>query len=163
MEESTDIRKEIFRKYNKDPLNWRVFAEVDRSFYQDLVIVHEREAWFLKEMAINPEKTIGLGVREKLGSTIPKSSLSTFGFREVRPTDFNPRANLDEFLTKILARQPKPLPMVFGRENFILQGPVSFGRPKEIDDIYNRIQQDLKRGLDNLVMKKYPHLKTIYG
>jgi hypothetical protein len=163
MEESIEIRKEIFRKYNRNPLDWRVFAGVDKNFYQDFTIVHDREVWFLKEMMLNPEKTVGFGIRERLGSSISESTLASFGLREIRPADINPHTNVDDLLAKILARQPKPVTSLFGRENFILQGPVAMGRPKELEEPYGRVRADLQKRLDELIVRKYPHLKTIYG
>jgi hypothetical protein len=169
--DSTKVRREISRLYDKDPRDWRVLVGKDRFGFYDVLISHGPEAWQVKEYQVNPYKFVGLG------SKLPGASLHTlgtsdypFGLRSIGLDDMkelagimdDPRA-LSDLASKLLDQKP-----VSSRDatqgTAILQGPVlqSSGPLEAISTAHTKLDEKLRRELQRLVRRDFRHTLTPY-
>jgi hypothetical protein len=169
MEEADRIKREILREYDRDPTGWHVFAARDSRGYFDTVVVHGREVWLIKEHAVNPFESVGFGIRSLADDLRLEAPPYTFGFRPVDRESMEQvlrRASegqsLLDTLRTILERSPQPLREI--RTPLALGGPVLVGRESRLDIFPQQRELDrrLRSELDRLLMKRYPHLFTMY-
>ena len=171
MLDSTKMRREIARLYDKDPEGWRVLVGKDRSGFYDALISHGTEAWQLKEYQVNPYKFVGLGSRLPnltVGPLIPPEE--PFGLRavgldqmkEIAATIDDP-SSMSELAAKLLSRKP-----VSAREAIespaVLQGPI-LQSPRPLDALssaHTKLDARLRKELQNLVNRQYRHTVTPY-
>jgi hypothetical protein len=171
MLDSTKIRREIARIYEKDPEGWRVLVGKDRSGFYDALISHGTEAWEVKEYQVNPYKFVGLGSRLPnlpSGPLIPQEH--PFGLRaigldqikEIASVIDDPKS-MSELAAKLLNRSP-----VSAREAVespaVLQGPIlQSPRPLEaLSSAHTELDAKLRRELQNLVNREFRHTVTPY-
>lgn len=171
MLDSAKIRREIARRYDKDPEEWRVLVGRDRSGFYDALISHRTEAWHVKEYQVNPYKFVGLGSRLP---TMPfDSSVSAehpFGLRAIGLEQMKEIASviddpssMAELAAKLLSR--KPVSATEAVESpAILQGPIlQSTRPIEtLSAAHTRLDAKLRRELQSLVNRDFRHTVTPY-
>lgn len=169
--DSTKIRREISRLYDKDPQGWRVLVGKDRLGFYDVLISHGTEAWQVKEYQVNPYKFVGLG--SKLPGTTPQTFTTheyPFGLRPVGLNQMkelasmidDPRA-LSDLASKLLGE--KPVSSNEAAESAaILHGPILHStRPLEaLSSAQTRLDENLRKELQRIVHREYRHTVTPY-
>jgi len=171
MLDSTKIRREIARLYERDPEGWRVLVGRDRSGFYDALISHGTEAWQVKEYQVNPYKFVGLGSRLPNATSAPLISQEhPFGLRaigldqikEIASVIDDPKS-MSELAAKLLSRSP-----VSAREAVespaVLQGPIlQSPTPLEaLSSAHTKLDARLRRELQNLVNREFRHTVTPY-
>ncbi len=168
MKTAKEARIEILKRYEESPRNWHVLTGRDPRGYYDTSVIHQEEIWFFKEEMINPYKSVGFAIKEKMGKKLDKVFPLSFGIRPLSLNNNNQKPeNLDERMFKQIinsALQQKPVPISQIRNQIALQGPflrtnnsnAGLFKQKGVDDI-------LRVKVDKLISKKYSHLKRIYG
>lgn len=171
MRTAEEVRREIVRRYDKDPTDWNVFFSTDRRGYHNIITVHRGQMWLVKEEAINPYKSVGFGLKTKLDSEIPAKKLSPypFGLRPVQEDQakqiiqaFEGGEDTGNIITRILDSKPWPASEI--RTPMILQGPMlQIPRGVEIlSEQHQALDAKLRRQLDQLLQRKYPHIVGQY-
>lgn len=167
---SDDSRKEIMERYNKNPKGWYVFNGRDSKGFTNTIVIRGREIWIMKDEMINPYKSIGLGIKDELPDSFPDLDLHSFGYRPLTD-DFaknimrsqGDKKRIDSTLNQALQSDPLSLDKL--KDNIVLQGPII--RSPKTSDLLSKSQQSLDntltQQLDNLISRKYPHLRSIYG
>jgi hypothetical protein len=171
LRDSTKIRREIARFYDRDPQGWNVLVGKDRAGFFDVLISHRRDSWQLKEYQVNPYKFVGLGSRiSDLPSSPPSPDSYQFGFRpigldsikELSTLMDDPKA-LNELATKLLNEKP-----VTSKEAWespaVLQGPVLHSN-RPIDTLSNaqmRLDEKLRKELHRIVNREFRSTVTPY-
>jgi hypothetical protein len=169
--DSTKMRREIARLYDKDPQDWRVLVGKDRSGFYDALISHRSEAWQLKEYQVNPYKFVGLGSRLPHTPFHPIiSDGNPFGFRPVGLDQMkeltnimdDPRAMTD-LISELLQEKP-----IGSREIFespaVLQGPV-LQSPSPLETLsaaHSKLDSKLRKELQRIVNRDFRHTMTPY-
>lgn len=164
--DSTRIRREISRLYDKDPQGWRVLVGKDNSGFYDVLISHGREAWQVKEYQVNPFKFVGLG--SKLPSSTPVPSISNehpFGFRPVGLNQIKELASMIDdsaamsgLAAKLLAE--RPISSAEALESpAVLHGPIlQSSRPIEaLSTSQTKLDEKLRRELRQIVHRDFRH------
>ncbi|MFQ5762972.1 MAG: hypothetical protein ACE5PO_08040 [Candidatus Bathyarchaeia archaeon] len=171
MRTAEDVRREIVRRYDKDPADWNVFFTTDRRGYHNIITVHRGQMWLVKEEAINPYTSVGFGLRTKLDREISANSLSPypFGLRPVQEEQakqiiqaFEGGEKADNIITRILDSKPWPSHEI--RTPTMLQGPMlQIPRGVEfLSEQHQALDLKLRRQLDQLLQRKYPHIVGQY-
>jgi hypothetical protein len=169
--DSTRIRREIVRLYDKDPQGWNVLVGRDRAGFYDVLISHGAEAWQVKEYQVNPYKFVGLGSRLPNALPGPLTGVeSPFGLRpinldtikEITTLMDDPRA-MSELTSKVLNEKP-----VSSREAIespaILQGPIlhSINPLEALSTSHSKLDARMRKELQRLVNRKFLHTVTPY-
>jgi hypothetical protein len=169
--DSTKIRREIGRLYEKDPEGWRVLVGKDGSGFYDALISHGTEAWQVKEYQVNPYKFVGLGSKLpslSSGPLLPEEhpfGLRAIGLDQMKEiaSVIDDPAMMSEFAAKLLSRRP-----VSAREAVespaILQGPIlQSAKPLEaLSSAHTMLDEKLRKELQNLIRRDYRHTLTPY-
>jgi hypothetical protein len=166
-----EIIKEVMRKYNRNPKEWKVFAGKDKNGYYDLLITHKSQIWLIKSEQINPFKWVGYGVKQSIENDekIKKFPSFQFGFRplsqkkiEELSETLEDREKMSEFILKLLNTQPKPIHEI--KSPLVVQGPIVYSsKPLEIiSEEQKRLSNKLKEELERLIYKKYSQTRTLY-
>jgi len=171
MLDSTKVRREIARLYDKDPEGWRVLVGKDRSGFYDALISHGTEAWQVKEYQVNPYKFVGLG--SKLpnitsGALVPQEypfGLRAIGLdqmKEVASVIDDPKT-MSELAAKLLSRAPVSASEAL-ESPAVLQGPIlQSSRPLEtLSSAHTRLDERLRKELQHLVRRDFRHTLTPY-
>jgi hypothetical protein len=171
LRDSTKIRGEIARRYDKDPQGWNVLVGKDRAGFFDVVISHGREAWQVKEYQVNPYKFVGLGSRIP---NLPPSSLATnefqFGLRPIGLDNIKELSNLmddpsamSELASRLLTKKPVSASEAL-ESPAVLQGPVLHSsRPLDtLSTAQSKLDEKLRRELRRMVSKEFRHTLTPY-
>ncbi len=171
MLDSTKIRREISRLYDRDPQGWRVLVGKDKLGFYDVLISHGTEAWHVKEYEVNPYKFVGLGSR--LPSSTPGPLLSNdhpFGFRPVGLEQMKELATLiddpravSDLAAKLLTA--KPVSSTEAIESpAVLHGPILHSsRPIEaLSSSHTKLDEKLRRELQRIVHRDFRHTVTPY-
>jgi hypothetical protein len=169
--DSTKIRREISRLYDKDPQGWRVLVGKDRLGFYDVLISHGTQAWQVKEYQVNPYKFVGLGSR--LPSLTPDSLFSSehpFGFRpvgfkqmkELAAVIDDPRA-VSELAGKLLDKKPVSSTEALESPG-VLHGPILHSsRPLEaISSSHTKLDEKLRKELQRIVNRDFRHTVAPY-
>jgi hypothetical protein len=169
--DSTRIRREISRLYDKDPQGWKVLVGKDKMGFYDVLISHGAEAWQVKEYQVNPYKFVGLGSR--LPSPTPGPMISDehpFGFRpvgfeqmkELAALIDDPRA-VSELAGRLLAEKPVSSTEAMGNPA-VLQGPIlQSSRPIEaLSSSHTKLDEKLRKELQRIVHRNFRHTITPY-
>jgi len=171
MLDSTKVRREIARLYDKDPEGWRVLVGKDKSGFYDALISHGTEAWQVKEYQVNPYKFVGLG--SKLPSLTSEPLIPQeypFGLRaigvdqmkEIASVIDDPRT-MSDLASKLLSR--KPVSATEALESpAILQGPIlQSATPLEaLSSAHTRLDEKLRKELQRIVRRDFRHTLTPY-
>ena len=171
MLDSTKVRREIARLYDKNPEGWRVLVGRDKSGFYDALISHETEAWQLKEYQVNPYKFVGLGSRLPSlpgGPLLPREE--PFGLRaigldqmkEIAAVIDDP-ASMSELAAKLLSRKPVTASEAV-ESPVVLQGPI-LQSPKPLETLssaHTKLDARLRKELQNLVNREFRHTVTPY-
>ena len=171
MLDSTKIRREIARQYEKDPEGWRVLVGRDGSGFYDALISHETQAWQVKEYQVNPYKFVGLGSRiPNLTSNSLISQEHPFGLRpigldqmkEIASVIDDPKT-MSELAAKLLNRSPISASEAL-ESPAVLQGPIlQSPRPLEtLSSAHTRLDERLRKELQQIIRKDYRHTLTPY-
>ena len=171
MLDSTKIRREIARLYDKNPEGWRVLVGRDRSGFYDALISHGTEAWQLKEYQVNPYKFVGLGSRLpnfNAGPSIPQEE--PFGLRAIGLDQMKEIAAMiddpslmSELAAKLLSRKPVSTSEAVECPA-VLQGPIlQSPMPLEtLSSAHTKLDARLRKELQNMVNKQFRHTVTPY-
>ncbi len=171
MEPAEDIKKEILKRYDSNPSGWRVFVGRDRRGHFDLVISHDSDMWLIKEEQINPFRSVGFGVRDKVVSfeTIERISPYTFGLRPLSERQMMKVAlalRSNESPSKFLARvlRTEPVASTEITSPGVLQGPVihSARGIELISERQAELDRELRLELERLLTRKYPQTIAPY-
>jgi replication fork clamp-binding protein CrfC len=171
MRDSTKIRQEIARLYDKDPRGWKILVGKDTAGFFDVLISHGTEAWQVKEYQVNPYKFVGLGSRLSNLPTPPFAPNEyPFGLRPLRSEDMAELAKvidepgaMSELASKLLSEKP-----ISSREALhspaVLQGPILHSnRPLEgLSTAQTRLDEKLRKELRRIVHKEFRHTTTPY-
>jgi hypothetical protein len=171
MLDSTKIRREIARLYEKDPEGWRVLVGRDHSGFYDALISHGAQAWQVKEYQVNPYKFVGLGSRLPTLSSNPLIPQEhPFGLRAIGLDQMKEIASIiddpssmSELATKLLSRKP-----ISAREAVespaILQGPIlQSPTPLEaLSSAHTKLDEKLRKELQHIVRRDFRHTLTPY-
>ena len=171
MLDSTKIRREIARLYDKNPEGWRVLVGRDKSGFYDALISHGTEAWQLKEYQVNPYKFVGLGSRLPnlpVGPLVPQEEpfgLRAIGLDQMKEiaTMIDDPSAMSELAAKLLSR--KPVSAIEAVESpAVLQGPIlQSPRPLEtLSSAHTKLDMRLRKELRNLVNREFRHTVTPY-
>ena len=171
MLDSTKIRREIARQYNKDPQGWNVLVGKDRAGFYDALISHGSEGWQVKEYQVNPYKFVGLGSRlpRAISPQIPVTG-SPFGLRpigvdmmkEIASFIEDPRT-MSDLAARLLSGKP-----VSSREAMespvILQGPIlqSSNPLGTLSTSHSKLDAKMRMELQRLINKEFRHTVTPY-
>jgi hypothetical protein len=171
MLDSTKIRHEIARLYDKNPEGWRVLVGRDRSGFYDALISHGTEAWQLKEYQVNPYKFVGLGSRLPNLTVAPLSPREEpFGLRAIGLDQMKEIAamiddpsSMSELAAKLLSRKPVSASKAI-ESPAVLQGPIlQSQRPLEaLSSAHTQLDARLRKELQNLVNREFRHTLTPY-
>lgn len=171
MLDSTKIRREISRLYDKDPQDWRVLVGKDRFGFYDVLISHGPEAWQVKEYEVNPYKFVGLGSKlpsSSSGSLIPQEypfGLRAIGLdrmKELATLIDDPKA-MSDLASRLLGE--RPISSSEAAENpAILQGPILHSsRPLEtLSTAHTKLDERLRKELQRIVHRDFRHTVTPY-
>ena len=95
---------------------------------------------------------------------------NTFGYRPFKEDSIKSvleskgnENKINSAIAKVLSNDPMPLDKLEGSS--VLQGPV-LQSPKTIQvlpESQRKLDQTLRKELDSLISRKYPHLRTTYG
>jgi hypothetical protein len=171
MRTADQIKKEIAKKYNRDPDGWKAWMGVDKDKNINWMINHDRQMWMIKEFTLNPIKNIGVGGRTKISGPRRFLERNIMGFG-VRPLKENRALDIlaednpyrRGKLVGNLMLQIKPTPLDKLREDFILHGPI-LSEPRNLDDLSYK-QKQLRLKLDEemfrLKRRDYQYLYSLY-
>jgi hypothetical protein len=171
LHDSTKIRHEISKLYDKNPQGWRVLVGKDRTGFYDVLISHGTEAWQVKEYQVNPYKFVGLGSR--LPNPTPEPLISnenSYGFRPLGVSQMKELAALmddprtvSDLATKLLAE--KPVSSTEALESpVVLHGPI-LQTPRPIESLsasHTKLDEKLRKELQRLVNREYRHTVAPY-
>jgi len=162
------IRRKLIEKYNRNPWNWKIFVSTDRNSFINTLVLHDEESWLIKEYLINPFKSVGVGAR----LSPPRSNIQgkfNFGFRPIsdsvikRILEENDKEKRISILNKVLSTKPMSLSNI--KSNFILGGPIYYAPRSILEEIspsQRKLDEKLRRELNKILRKEYPHLFTPY-
>jgi hypothetical protein len=166
-----EVKKEIIKRYNADPLGWQVLAGRDLGGRYELLFVHNSDLWLVKEEQINPYKFVGYGVREELEEeeVIKKISPYPFGLRPISKKHvvemvnaMQNGKNFDEIIKKIM--NIKPVSSFKLRSCLAFEGPIVYSSKPIyfISKKHRELDLKLRMQLEKLLAKKYPHVLRPY-
>jgi hypothetical protein len=171
MLDSTKLRREIARLYEKDPEGWRVLVGRDRSGFYDALISHGTEAWQVKEYQVNPYKFVGLGSRLPnlpSGPLIPQEhpfGLRAIGLDQMKEiaTVIDDPHSMSELAEKLLSRKPVSAGEAV-QSPAVLQGPIlQSPRPLEaLSSSQTRLDEELRKELRQIIRRDFRHTLTPY-
>lgn len=166
MEPSEELKQEIFRRYNQNPVGWRVLVARDIEGHIDTVFIRGEDAWFLKEEYTSPYERLGVGERIVVKDFSEKMEYDSFGFRPI-PQDtlkhLGETQNIDPLINQVL--KTKPLPISSIKSPAFLEGPIIVSRSpqSELFETQKKLDLKLRVELNKLLERKYPHLRRMYG
>jgi hypothetical protein len=169
--DSTKIKREITRLYDKDPQGWNVLVGRDRAGFYDILFSHGTKAWQVKEYQVNPYKFVGLGAKLR---NIPEPTMATenypFGLRpisadlikELTGAMDDPRA-MDDMASKLLSQRTVSS-MEAVQSPAILQGPIlQSNHPIDsLSPAHVKLDEKLRRELQRVVNREFRHTVTPY-
>jgi len=169
--DSTKIRREIARLYERDPEGWRVLVGRDRSGFYDALISHGTEGWQVKEYQVNPYKFVGLGSRlPSMPSTQLVPEEHPFGLRAIGLDQMKEIASviddpssMSELAAKLLSRKTVSVREAV-QSPAVLQGPI-LQSPKPLEALSSsqtRLDDELRKELQHLIRKNFSHTLTPY-
>jgi hypothetical protein len=169
------LREEIARKYESDPRGWSFLWNTDERGRYNFLVAKESRFWWLKEEMINPQLTVGCGVRSSLESDLKarvfgKSNIHpSYGLRPIEENQMKliiadlaegkaPRTALSE----VLRSEPRRLKEL--DTSFVMQGPFhqTTGFADILSDKQKELDAKLNTELERLIMKRYPQLTMPY-
>nr|MDO8099504.1 hypothetical protein [Candidatus Njordarchaeota archaeon] len=173
--DSRKIRREIARKYESDPKNWRLFWSIDKKGYNDLLVAKDSDIWWLKEAQINPLLSVGCGVKRYIEEDLMNRVFDQKGFTYpfgLRPITDDHMKKIISALTagenphtpilEVLRSEPKPFKEI--ETSFLMQGP--FQHIRTLNDLLSEKQRELdaklSSELERLIFKRYPQLYMSY-
>ncbi len=161
-----EIRRELLKRYNSNPVGWRVLVGKDPKGYSDLMILHGSDMWLLKEFQVNPYESVGFGVKEKANESgalrrIP--STHPFGFRPMSLDQFSEIINAHQngesagkTISRIMENRPVPFPST--QSPIALQGPVIHTSAPVLSESQMELDTRLRSELESLIYRKHSHL-----
>jgi hypothetical protein len=160
-----ELKRDILRRYNRDPHEWHVFVGNDQKGYYDVVVVHGSDAWLIKEQPINPLQSIGFGVRDNIldQDVVKRLTEHTFGLRPLSEPDVARVAQAlkrGRSLSRIINRVLRTEPVAFKEleSPMALQGPI-IRSPALIDTIsenQTELNRKLRIELEKQLYRRYP-------
>lgn len=167
MDTSAEIKSRILRAYNTSPDGWQVYTAKDARGHTDTVFVHGNDVYVTKEEVVNPYRSIGVGIQEKL-DIVKIPSAPSFGLRPLDVNTLETLLTVDDkaqrsLIGQVMSNRPVAIDNI--RSPAVIHGPITHSnvplsimgsKQKEID---SRLREELDRLLD----RKYPHLRSMYG
>jgi len=169
MEPSDELKSEVLRLYNQNPVGWYVLVARDVEGHIDTVFIRGEDAWFLKEEQTSPYERVGVGEKISVNG-LDRYRYTSFGFRpipqavlkQIGMSRSSPR-NIDLLLETLL--KTKPLPLHSIKSPVFIEGPIIVQRDRcgRIFESQKELDLKLRRELNRLLDRRYPHLRRIYG
>jgi hypothetical protein len=169
--DSTKIRREIARLYEKDPEDWRVLVGRDHAGFYDALISHRTEAWQVKEYQVNPYKFVGLGSRLPnltSGPLIPQEhpfGLRAIGLDQIKEiaSVIDDPSSMSQLAAELLSRKPVSASEAV-ESPAVLQGPILRSpTPLEaLSSAHTRLDEKLRKELQQIVRRDFRHTLTPY-
>ncbi len=163
-----EMIREIFEKYNKRPLGWKVASDLKGN----TIVVGPDSGYRLKAMAISPYENIGYGARfdpKELEGSI--DTYYQFGFRPV-PADLlaeilkiNTMGTETEqgILGRILKKEPSPLDRIGPNIGGILGGPfLQHPDLRLVSKAQQELDEKLRMEVDREFIRRHPLRASIY-
>lgn len=167
---SDKLRRDILKQYDEQPRGWHILTAKDSRGYLDTIVVHGQDVWFLKEERISPYQVVGFGIQYTAKESVKRLPGYTFGFRPLSRrllASFEGAVSqgrqLDEVIMRALRTRPAPWSQI--TSPVTLQGPVFHleKTPLLMPAQQKDFDAQLRQEVDRLLLRKYPHLKTMYG
>jgi hypothetical protein len=164
---SIEMKKRVAKAYNLDPEGWQAYTSRDKEGHIETLFLQGDDLYVLKEEVINPFKSIGVAVQETVssGQTPAKYTSPSFGLRAVTEDMLQRMTELKEpndVIGAVLKQNPIPTTKI--NAPAVVQGPVNFS-PSPLRILGRRqdtLEAELRRELNRLVDREYPHLRSIY-
>ncbi len=167
-----ELRREILRRYNRDPHEWHVLAGRDQKGYYDVVVVHGSDTWLIKEQMINPLYSVGFGVKDNLiDQPFGKTQLPhyTFGLRPLSRQHVENVTNAlktGQNLTGLISNILKTTPVASNEieSHMALQGPIIHGSRAihAISENQAELDRKLRIELEKLLYRRYSNTVAPY-
>jgi len=171
MRTAEQVKKEITKKYNRDPDGWKAWYSVDEDRNIEWMINRDKELWMIKEFRVNPLKVIGVGGRTKISGpkTMLQRSIMGFGVRPIKERSaLNILLEEDPYtrgrLVGNLLLKINPIPLTKLREDYILHGPY-LNKPKNLEDLsykQRRLQAKLNAEIKKIKKRDFSYLYSLY-
>lgn len=171
MLDSTKIKREISRLYDKDPQDWNVLVGRDRAGFYDILFSHGTKAWQIKEYQVNPYKFVGLGAKLR---NVSEPALGTpnypFGLRPISVDlikdltgAMDDPQTMGEIASKLLSERTVSS-IEAAQSPAILQGPIfQSNRPLDaLSSAHTKLDERLRRELQRIVHREFRHTVTPY-
>ena len=171
MHDSTKVRHEISKLYDKDPQGWKVLVGKDKAGFFDVMISHKDEGWQIKEYQVNPYKFVGLGSRLPNTPAHP-IAMDNPGFG-LRPVDIDQMKELagliddpksmNDILLRLLQEKPTTSRDI-AESAAVLQGPIlqSSSPLEDLSTAHTKLDQRLRKELQRIVRRDFRHTVTPY-
>ena len=169
--DSTKIKREIIRLYDKDPQGWNVLVGRDKAGFYDILFSHGTKAWQIKEYQVNPYKFVGLGAKLR---NVPEPDLPTpnypFGLRAISPDLIKELTGamedmrvMDQITSRLLTERTVRSSEAV-QSPAILQGPI-FQSNHPLDTLssaHSKLDEKLRKDLQRIVNREFRHTITPY-
>ncbi|WEU40859.1 MAG: hypothetical protein OdinLCB4_002790 [Candidatus Odinarchaeum yellowstonii] len=169
MRTAESVKKEIAKKYNKDPEGWKAWVMKDPQHNINWIFRHDQNFWMIKEFVVNPYQTIGIGGRTKDNNILENPSYLSFGLRPISERALIEILEIEDpqlralKTAKIMMANP-PLPFDRLQEDYILQGPIILS-PRNLEDLSYKqrmLQRKLDTELNRLKNRTLPHILGMF-
>ncbi|MCP8310136.1 MAG: hypothetical protein L6M37_01015 [Candidatus Methylarchaceae archaeon HK02M1] len=167
---SSDVKKDIFERYNRKPKGWHVLVRRDQRGHYDTIFLHGKDVWFIKEEPVKPYELVGFGIADKVDDEDALSSIKPyqFGFRPIPKKHiaetikaFRDRRKIESVISKIMTIKPVPFDEITSK--LAVQGPILYpNNPINLLSNQDEIDLKLRSELEKLLYRKYPYLLTTY-
>jgi hypothetical protein len=169
---SEKIKEKIIKRYNSNPIGWRIIFGKDNYGHFNTAIAHETNIFLIKEEQINPYKYVGFGTEISTEMDVfKKISPHTFGLRPVSEKQIKKLSKglnlgnkkFKDVFSDIMRNNPVSADKI--DSSIVLQGPiVSSERTTNIISQKNKeLDAKLRSELKKLLNKKYPQTFTPYS
>ncbi|MGQ4834738.1 MAG: hypothetical protein ACP6IS_12710 [Candidatus Asgardarchaeia archaeon] len=164
-------RQEIWQTYSSNPFGWKVYVGKDKNGFYDILVVHKDTMWIIKEFQVNPYKTIGFALKEKLDpfTKLPESRYP-FGLRPINNekvfkilSDLRNGRSAQEIIVELLSQEPTTPDEV--EDKPAVAGPVVISKEtpfKYLSEKQQEVNVRLKKELEKLIRRKYSYLYLDY-
>lgn len=166
-----ELKKDIQKRYDRDPIDWHVLVGRDRKNYYDVIVIHGSDAWLIKEQPINPLQSIGFGVRDSILDQEMTKRLPShpFGLRPLSERDaikvtraFGTGRSLSRIINRVLNSQPVSSSEL--ESPMALQGPIvhSPNSISQISENQAELDRKLQVELEKLLYRRYTQTVAPY-
>ena len=158
------VKKDIMKRYDRNPSDWHVLVGRDHKGYFDVIVIHDADAWLIKEQPINPLQSVGFGVKDSLldQKVARRITSHTYGLRPLSEHDVKKVAkavetghSLSQIINRVLSTDPVASNEL--QSPMALQGPIIHS-PRSIEQISENqaeLDRKLRIELERLLFRRY--------